>query len=507
MLPPSESTTWEPAAQSEDLLFSALPVPMWVFDSKTLRFLQVNEAACDAYGYTPEEFLAMTLLDIGSIEDVPRLEGYLAGPTSDDTRLWRHRTKGGAIIDVEVSYREYPFGTRRATLAVVRDVTERLRLERKLQQSEHLRRALAENFPNGALILFDRDLRYTIADGAGLELVGLSREHLEGKTIFEAFPEETWKVLEPKYRATLQGRGSSWEMPYGGRHFLVSTHPARDELGNVFAGILMTQDITERKELEESLRKSKAGLEQQVGERTLQLKQSLAELRHTVEEREQLFSRLLRAQEDERRRIAADVHDDAIQKMAAAAMRLDMLARDLPELATRKGFTIAIDAVNVSIDRLRHLLFELHPAALETAGLEATLRLLLKEREDDPRAAKGYHVRVELTEEPPHDARTVLYRVAQEAIANAAKHSGPHSLDIRVIGERGGYLLGVTDNGCGFDPECGLRGLNEGHLGLTGMRERAEAAGGSLTVYSGPDKGTTVTCWVPGLSPASQSAR
>jgi PAS domain S-box-containing protein len=502
---PNERTTWEPASQRSDI--HLLPVPAWVFDSKTLRFLQVNEAACAAYGYTAEEFSDMTLRDIRATDDVPRLEGYLAGPTPADTRLWRHRRKDGAILDVEVTYREYPFGIGRATLAVIRDVTEQLRLERKLQQSEHLHRALAENFPNGALILFDRDLRFTIADGAGLELVGLSRDHLEGKTIFEAFPEETWKVLEPRYRATLEGEGSSWEMPYGGRHFLVSTHPARDELGNVFAGILMTQDITERKQLEDSLRRGKEGLEQQVGERTLQLKQSLAELRQTGEEREQLFSQLVRAQEDERRRIASDVHDDALQKLIAASLRLDMLVRDVPELSTRDGFSKAVDAVNTGVDRLRHLLFELHPAALETDGLEVTLRLLLKESEDDPRAAKEYRVRVELRQEPPDDARTVLYRVAQEAIANAAKHSGPHSLDIRVADERGGFLLQVTDDGCGFDPPQSRRRLTEGHIGLIGMRERAEAAGGSLTVESGPEKGTTVTCWIPRPNPPSQSTR
>jgi signal transduction histidine kinase len=324
--------------------------------------------------------------------------------------------------------------------------------------------------------------------------------------VFEAFPEEVWKVLEPRYRATLDGQETSWEMLYDGRHFLVSTHPARDDRGNVFAGILMSIDITERKELEEHLRKNKVGLELVVGKRTRQLNQSLAELRQTAAERERLFSRLVQAQEDERRRIAADVHDDALQKLAAAAMRLDMLARDVPELATNPSFTKVTAAVNTSIVRLRHLLFELHPAALETDGLEAALRFSLEERKDAPGAAKAYEVRVELEGEPPMDIRTVLYRVAQEAIANAAKHAGPHSLNVRVVPERGGYLLRVTDDGCGFDAGRGRRALEEGHLGLTSMRERAETAGGSLRIDSAHTSGTTITCWVPGSGPQSATA-
>jgi PAS domain S-box-containing protein len=463
----------------------------------------VNDAAVEVYGYTRDEFLAMTLRDIRPAEDMPALDAYFSGPVSDETRLWRHRRKDGTVVDVEVSRRTYPFGSRPATLAVVRDVTQRLRLERELKQSVHLHRALAQNFPNGSLVLFDRDLRHTIADGAVLKLVGLSREQLEGRTVFEAFPEQVWKVLEPRYRATLDGQETSWEMLYEGRHFLVSTHPARDDRGNVFAGILMSIDITERKELEERLRKNKAGLELVVGRRTRQLNQSLAELRQTAVERERLFSRLVQAQEDERRRIAADVHDDALQKLAAAAMRLDMLGRDVPELATNAGFTKVTAAVNTSIVRLRHLLFELHPAALETDGLEAALRFSLEERKDDPGAAKAYEVCVELEGEPPMDIRTVLYRVAQEAIANAAKHAGPHSLNVRVVRERGGYLLRVIDDGCGFDPGRGHRATEEGHLGLTGMRERAETAGGSLRIDSADTSGTTITCWVPGSGPQS----
>jgi PAS domain S-box-containing protein len=227
---------------------------------------------------------------------------------------------------------------------------EQLRLERELKQSVHLHRALAQNFPNGSLVLFDRDLPHTIADGAVLKLVGLSREQLEGRTVFEAFPEEVCKVLEPRYRTTLDGQETSWEMLYEGRHFLVSTHPARDDRGNVFAGILMSIDITECKELEERLRKNKVGLELVVGKRTRQLNQSLADLRQTAVERERLFSMLVQAQEDERRRIAADVHDDALQKLAAAAMRLDMLGRDVPELATNSSFTKVTAAV-ISPDR------------------------------------------------------------------------------------------------------------------------------------------------------------
>jgi PAS domain S-box-containing protein len=137
-----------------------------------------------------------------------------------------------------------------AAWVISRDITARRRSEEALRKSEGLYHTLTKNFPNGAVFLFDHDLRYTIADGAGLAAIGLSQERLEGKTVAEAWPQETCAVLEPQYRAALVGASTSVEVPYANRVHLVHTLPVNNEDGDIFAGMAMMQDITQRKEVE-----------------------------------------------------------------------------------------------------------------------------------------------------------------------------------------------------------------------------------------------------------------
>jgi PAS domain S-box-containing protein len=129
---------------------------------------------------------------------------------------------------------------------------------------DQLYRILAQNFPNGSVLLFDRDLRYILADGVGLGQVGLSSETLEGRTIWEVFPEEICRQIEPHYRAALAGESSTFEIPFAGRIYNVHTLPIRDDSGLVTTGMVMTQNITERKRVEETLAASERRYEQLV---------------------------------------------------------------------------------------------------------------------------------------------------------------------------------------------------------------------------------------------------
>lgn len=157
------------------------------------------------------------------------------------------------------------------TSGTLNDITERKQTEAALIKSEELYRTLAQNYPSGAVILFDQDLRYTIADGAGLSEVGLSRELLEGKTIWESFPPETCEQIEPDYRAALSGEVRINEVPYNNHIYLVHTLPVRNNEGEIFAGMVVTQDITSLKKAEAEVRALNAELEKRVMERTAQL--------------------------------------------------------------------------------------------------------------------------------------------------------------------------------------------------------------------------------------------
>ncbi len=139
-----------------------------------------------------------------------------------------------------------------------RDITDRKRADIALRESERLYHTLASNFPNGAVVLFDHDLRFTIADGSGLADIGLSPERLEGYTLWEIYPPEALQVNEPIFRAALAGTPSIREVTTGDLTLVIYTLPVRDEHGAIIAGMLMSQNITERKRIEEALRLSVA---------------------------------------------------------------------------------------------------------------------------------------------------------------------------------------------------------------------------------------------------------
>jgi signal transduction histidine kinase len=225
-----------------------------------------------------------------------------------------------------------------------------------------------------------------------------------------------------------------------------------------------------------------------------ELQRSFELLRAADAERRQLLSRIVEAQEAERRRIAADIHDDPIQKMTAVGLRLETLARHLHDPEGLAQLDALREAVTGAIARLRHLLFELHPPALERDGLSAALRDSLRELERDDEIAT--HLEDRLVGEPSDDVRAVAYRIAQEALTNIRKHAGATRVDVLLEGRSDGVLLRVRDDGSGFARGAETRA---GHLGIPAMRERAEMIGGRVRIDSTPGRGTMLEVWLPDL--------
>jgi signal transduction histidine kinase len=241
-----------------------------------------------------------------------------------------------------------------------------------------------------------------------------------------------------------------------------------------------------------SLRKVTASLEDQVAERTRQLQDSLGELQALDADRRRLLARLVTAQEGERYRLANDLHDDTIQTMTAASMRLAGLRRWVDEEGQPKLDQLEDTVVN-AISRLRRLIFELRPPALDYAGLGAAIEVYVETAFEEELELV---IDDELEEQPPIETREILYRIVQEALANCRKHARASRIDVTIRRHRQGVQVRVADDGAGFDGRE-LEVSRPGHLGVSAMRERAEMAGGWCTITSTPGKGTIVTCWLP----------
>jgi signal transduction histidine kinase len=221
---------------------------------------------------------------------------------------------------------------------------------------------------------------------------------------------------------------------------------------------------------------------------------SLVVLQASDEERRRLVIHLTQAQEQERGRIASDIHDDSIQAMTAVGIRLETLRRRLTDPEQLRVLEELEETVVLSIARLRHLLFELRPPVLDREGLAPALRVYLDELSKETRL--WYEIDNQLTVEPPPETRRILYRITQEALTNVRKHAHARRVIVSLHEEERGFRVRVRDDGQGFvmkDPEEQA----PGHLGFTAMRERAEIAGGWWRVASAPQAGTTVEFWVP----------
>lgn len=218
-----------------------------------------------------------------------------------------------------------------------------------------------------------------------------------------------------------------------------------------------------------------------------------------IQERRRLLMRLEEAKDEERRRIASDIHDDSIQMMTAADMQAQELASLIQDPALRAQAERVRDTIRDAVQRLRHLLFELRPPSLDRDGLVSALRSYAS-------ALEGPEVAVEdaLASERASDLGAVAFRIAREAITNARKHARASRVTVTVSAEGDALRLRVTDDGEGFDVAI-VDDPDPGHIGLAAMIERAELAGGWLRIDSRRGRGTSVDAWLPNGSAGLQA--
>jgi signal transduction histidine kinase len=251
------------------------------------------------------------------------------------------------------------------------------------------------------------------------------------------------------------------------RVVILNAGVVKDEDGTILHSTSVQTDITWRKRAEEALR--------------------------------ELGGRLINAQEDERRRIARELHDDLSQKLALISVELEMFGQKPP--AQREAisgrmqeFSGEVKSLSSEVHRIAH---ELHPAKLEQLGLATAVRGFCKELA----AAHEIAIEFEPRDVPralPDDVALCLYRITQEALQNVVKHSGATCAKVELAANERELHLIVTDDGCGFDPEAMQ---SKGSLGIFSMRERVRMVRGEISVQSRQDEGTRIEVRVPIVAP------
>jgi PAS domain S-box-containing protein len=354
----------------------------------------------------------------------------------------------------------------------------------RLFGAEQLARHDAETAEGRFRLLVDgvRDYAFYMLDRAGrVESWNAGAERLQGYAADEVvgqhvagfyLPEEArqgapGRALE---RALTDGRAveEGWRIRKDGSRFWAEGFitAVRDPQGRLVGYSVVTHDVTERR-------------------------------RH-AEVRARLLEQVTAAQEDEQRRLARELHDETGQSLTSLLVRLRTLA-DAPTLAEVREQVGELRRVTArTLDEVRRLARGLRPGVLDELGLVPAIEQLTVDH------SRLHSIAVEVSavgfgmERLPAAVEAALYRVIQEALTNAAKHSGARTVNVVLQRRREMVQAIVSDDGCGFDVEATLRTpAARAHLGLHGMRERAALLGGTVTIESTPGEGTTIYARVP----------
>ncbi len=394
--------------------------------------------------------------------------------------------------EVPVEFHSAPidFQGVRAVQTIIRDITDHKRTEESLHESEALMHAVMDGSPD-LIYVKDTDGRVVLANPAACQALGRSAEEVIGKTTREFHSDEPdggRAIMENDWRIMRSGRTEIIEeLGLKGCTYLSTKAPYRDAAGNVIGLIGISHDITERRRAEETLRELNATLESRVAERT-------AELEKRAKQLQRLTLELSQAEDRERKRIAAILHEDLQQHIAAAKFHLGLLSNRLKHNPPERAIADRVDELlKEAIQKSRGLSHDLCPAVLNMNDIAEVLQWLAGRMQTN----HGLAVRVDVRGERKLQSEALtmfLFRAAQEMLSNVVRHAEVHEAAIRVR-RIGRYVsLSVSDRGCGFDPQE-LRETSG--FGLLGIRERVELLGGRMKIRSIKGKGSRFHIVVP----------
>jgi PAS domain S-box-containing protein len=501
-----------------------------LLDPATRKITDANPFMTKLLGYTHGQFVGKELFEIGLLKDeTASREMFEKLKRNHEVRYedLPLETETGRHQEVEVVANLYSESRHAVIQCNIRDITQRKLAEHALRASEERYRIL---FELGPVAVYSCDAAGMIQNfnARAAELWG--RRPVLGETnarycgSFKLFRPDgsamrpadcpmaqvlKGKISEARDQEVIIERSDASRLSC-----VVNIRPLKNQHGKVTGAINCFYDITERKAVEEAQRRlevlaaSNQKLAAEIARRQVveaSLKQSqqqqtqlLAESRFMQEQLRHLSRQVLQAQEDERKRISRELHDVIAQTLTGINLRLATLKKGAG--LNPKNFDRDIERTQKLVENSVHIVHEfareLRPAVLDDLGLIPALHAFLKN------FTTQTGVRTHLTAFAGLEAldaarRTILYRVAQEALTNVSRHAQASRVEVTIQKLAAGICMKINDNGKSFSVERLLQAKGSQRLGLLGMRERLEIVGGRFAIESAPSLGTTVTAEIP----------
>jgi PAS domain S-box-containing protein len=489
------------------LIFDKLPFGATLTGPQDGRILDVNEMFEKVFGYSKQEVIGKTLLELGLVPDAGARERILV------ELLKRNSVRG---IELELSTKSNGRRIFLANLDVVeiqgesyilqtdQDITERKQALEALRESEERFRAILRQAAAG-IVRKDAVGTLLFVNDEFCRMIGYSAAELvSGKTCWDlTHPddlEENQRLFNQMIRDGIPFRMERRMIRKDGSILWcnLSVAPVMDALGNPISAVGVEVDITARKQVEASLRQLNLELESRVEERTAELQTMNQVLQKSRRRLQVLSQRLVQVQEDERRSLARELHDQVGQSLIALNLNLTIIQGELSggnteQLGTRLADSIQL--VTQVIKLVRDVMSNLRPAHLDDYGLESALQTYVSEFE----TRYGIPVRFEKPAVPlprlENSVEITLLRISQEALTNIARHAQASQAVLSLqVDERHVHLM-IEDNGIGIPTGEGAKRPHS--HGLKIMQERAEALEGTLNIRSVPGAGTAIEVVIP----------